>query len=163
SALKALAEKEYQLVQLNAAGTGKEVRFTAVWEKRPDAPAREARHDLTAKQYETTAAELKEKGFRPVELCGYESGGEARFAAIWEKQAKDAPEWEAHPGLTSDEFRKLYTDLSNKGYRPRCLGGFTVGKETRYATIWEKAPKDTVWHARRDLTAAQYQDVFDEQ
>lgn len=162
-ASKELAEKGFRPVQICGYAAGKEARFTAVWEKRADGPAFEARHDLTAKQYETTAAELAEKGFRPVEVCGYEAGGGVRFAAIWEKGEKDAPAREARPALTSDELRKLYADLSNAGYRPVRVSGYAVGTEARYATIWEKAPKGAVWHARRDLTATQYQDVFDEQ
>ncbi len=160
---KELKEKGFRPTVVCGYALGKETRFTAVWEKRADGPEWEARHDLTAKQYETSATELKEKGFRPVEICGYEADGEARYAAIWEKEAKDAPAWEARHALTSDEFRKLYADLSNTGFRPVRVSGYAVGKEARFATVWEKAPKDAVWHTRRDLTAAQYQEVFEEQ
>jgi len=161
---KDLGEKGYSPIHLSAAVVGKEVRFAAVWEKRPDGPAVEARHDLTAKQYEKTADELKKKGFRPVHLSGYEANGEARFTAVWEKEPKDAPAWEAYHDLTSDDYRKLYADLTKKGSRPLRVSGYVVGKETRYATIWEKEEKNgPTWHTRRDLTAAQYQDVFNEQ
>lgn len=164
-AAREFAEKGYRPVQVGAVAVGKEVRFLGLWEKASkDDPARESRHDLTAKQFEKVAAELKEKGFRPVEISGCESGGEARFAAVWEKEPKDAPPREVRPALTSDEFRKLYTELTNKGYRPLRLNGYAVGKETYYATVWEKTPKGgPAWHARRDLTADQYQDVFAEQ
>jgi hypothetical protein len=161
-AAKEFAEKGYRPLQLGAVAVGKEVRFAAVWEKN-DAPAREARHDLTAKQYEKLAGEMKDKGFRPVEILGYGVEGDVRFAAIWEKAAKDSPEVEARHDISGDDYRKLYAELTNKGYRPQRVSGFAVGKETRYATIWEKAPKGAEWHTRRDLTADQYQEVFDEQ
>jgi hypothetical protein len=160
-----LVGKGYRPAQLSALAVGKEVQFTAVWELAPkDAPVRELRKDLTAERYDKLAGELKEKGFRPVDVRGYEVEGEVRFIALWETAPKDAPAREAHPALTSDEFRKLYTALMNKGYRPLRVSGFAVGKEARYATVWEQAPKNAPeWQARRDLTAAQYQDVFDEQ
>jgi hypothetical protein len=166
-ASKELAEKGYQPAQITAAVVGKDakkgVRFLTVWEKIPDGPVREARPDLTAPQYEKATADFKDKGFRPVELCGYEVDGAPRFAAIWEKAPKDAPVREAHPALTDDDYRKLYTALSNKGCRPLRVTGFAVGKETRYASIWEQAPKGApAWYSRRDLTRAQYQEVFDE-
>src|SRR5215218_5571074 len=163
-ALKEFTEQGYRLTQISAAPVGKdkELRFLAIWEKASDTLAWEARHDLTAKQYEKLAAELKERGFHPVELCGYEAGGEARFAAVWAKEPKGGPEREAHHALTSDDYRTRYAALSNKGYRPLRLGGYQVGKETRYATIWEKEPKGApAWHTRRDLTGDQYQEVFD--
>ena len=165
-ASKDLADKSYRPVQLSAAvvGKDKEVRFLAVWEKHPDAPAWVAHHELTAKQYAKIAADLKDLGFRAVDLCGYEVGGEVRFAAIWEKEPKDAPAREAHHALTSDDYRKLDAALSGKGYHPLRLGGYAVGKEARYATIWEKAPKDApAWHTRRDMTSAQYQEEFNAQ
>lgn len=163
---KDLTEKGYVPTQIGAAvvGKDKELRFLAVWEKRDENPTRECRHDLTAKQIEKAIAERKEKGFRVVEVSGYEVGGEARFAVIWEKEAKDAPVYEVHTVLTSDEYRTLYPKLSNQGFRPLRLTGYQVGKETRYATIWEKAAKDApAWHVRRDLTKDQYQDEFDGQ
>lgn len=164
-AAKELKEKGFRPMQIcgYAVGADKPARFTAVWEKRADGPAWDARHDLTAKQYEEAAAELQKKGLRPVELCGYESNGEVRYAAIWEQEPKGAPAREVRPALTSDEFRKLYAELSNTDFRPVRLSGYAVGKEVRFATIWEKAPKGAEWHTRRDLTADQYQEVFDEQ
>lgn len=165
-ASKEFAEKGYRVTQVSAAQVGKEkeLRFLAVWEKHTDNLTWEARHDLTAKQYEKLAAELKEKGFHAIELCGYEADGEARFAAIWAKEPKGGPEREVRHALTSDDYRTLYTALSNKGYRPLRVSGYQVGKETRYATIWEKEPKGAPqWSTRRDLTADQYQEVFDDQ
>lgn len=165
-ASKDFTEKGYRLTQISAAAVGKdkELRFLAVWEKRSDAPESEARHNLTAKEYEKRTAELKDKGFRPVEVCGYEASGEPRFAAIWEKAPKDALLREAHHALTSDDYRTLYAALANKGYRPLRLTGYQVGKETYYTTVWEKEPKGApTWHTRRDLTADQYQEVFNAQ
>lgn len=161
---KELAEKGFRPAQICAANTGKGVRFTAVWEKRPDGPELGARYDLTAKELEAAAAEFKDKGFRPVDVCGYESGGAARFAAVWEQAPKDAPARAARHDLTGDDYRKLYADLTKDGFRPLRVTGYAVGKETRYATVWEKEPKNgPAWHARRDLTPAQYQDEFDAQ
>jgi|SRR5579883_412419 len=164
AASKDLADKGYYLIQTSATLVGKEVRFAAVWEKHQDWPDRKAQHNLTTKQYADTTAELKEKGYRPVDVCGYEMNGEARFVAIWEKEPKDAPAREARHDLTSNDFRKLYTELTNKGYRPLRINGYTIGQKTRYATIWEKELKGApLWHMRRDLTPGQYQQVFDEQ
>lgn len=161
---KELAEKGYRPVQLCAAAVGKELRFTAVWEKRADGPELEARYDLTTKQFEKAATELKGAGFRPVDVCGYEVNGAARFAGVWEKAPKDAPARELRGDLSADDYRKLYADLTKNEFRPLRVTGYAVGKETRYATVWEKEPKNgPAWHTRRDLTAAQYQDEFDAQ
>lgn len=160
---KDLVEKGFRITQLNPCVIDKTPRFVPVWEKpAKDAPAREARLELTAKQYEKAAAEFKEKGFRPVEVCGYEVGGEVRFTTIWEKAPGDAPAREAHHNLSSDDYRKLYPALVNKGFRPLRIFGYVVGKETRYATVWEKEPKNgPEWYVQRDLTAKQYQEAFD--
>ena len=44
-----------------------------------------ARHGLTSAQYQSEFDKWVGQGFRLVRICGYEEGGQERYAAIWDK------------------------------------------------------------------------------
>src|SRR5262249_34979681 len=78
---------------------------------------------------------LANLGYRLVEVSGYSVGGQARYAAIWDKSS--APLWEAHHGMTAAQYQAQFTNLVNQGYRPVHVSGYTVGGQDYYAAIWQ--------------------------
>ena len=58
-------------------------RYAAIFEMVPAQPAWQARHGLTADQYQATFDDLSPAGYRPLVVAGYEVGGSPRFAGIW--------------------------------------------------------------------------------
>ena len=99
------------------------------------------------------------RGFRLRTISGYEHGGEARYAAIWDK--RPGPAWAARHGLSNGEYQRTFDDLTKQGYRPKVVSGYAVGGQDRYAAMWEKAD-GPAWAARHGLTSAQYQAAFDQ-
>jgi CubicO group peptidase (beta-lactamase class C family) len=118
-----------------------------------------ARHGLTSAQYQNTFTDLAGKGFRLVSVSGYESGGQARYAALWTRQ--QGPDWAARHGLTSQQYQAAFDDFSKKGYRLTFVNGHAVGNSVFYAAIWERkaGPSGSVRHG---LTAAQYQETVND-
>jgi Bacterial tandem repeat domain 1 len=82
-----------------------------------------------------------------------------RYAAIWEKA--DGPAWQARHGLTSAQYQQAFDQLLAEGYRLKCVSGYAITGEDRYAAIWEKAD-GPAWQARHGLTSTQYQQAFDQ-
>jgi hypothetical protein len=103
--------------------------------------------------------ELKGQGYRLTDVSGYDVGGQARYAAIWEKT--NGPPWEAPYGLTSAQYQQTFEDLTKRGYRLVRVSGYGIEGQASYASIWEQR-SGPAWQARSDMTAAKFQRVCDE-
>jgi hypothetical protein len=100
-----------------------EVLFAAVWEQ-AGGPAFQARHNLTAAQFQQTFDQLVGQGFRPRAISGYAVGGEPRFAAIWEQAG--GPAFQARHNLTAAQFQQTFDQLVGQGFRLRAISGYEV-------------------------------------
>lgn len=118
----------------------------------------EARHGLTADEYQTTFNDLVGQGYRLNYVSGYTVNNDPRYAAVWEK--KESPEWTAKHGMTSDEYQTAFNNYGYDGYRLVLVNGYTVGGEDRYVAIWDKSTSGE-WVARHRMTASDYQTAFD--
>lgn len=135
----------------------REVRYAAVWEKR-SGPAWVARHDLSPEDFQKAIDKLTADGYRPTWISGNGVGGQARYAAIWEKRG--GPAWSVRYGLSEEEYQKESIKRAADGDRLTVLNGYDVGGQVRYAAVWERrvAP---IWASRFGLTADGYQKAFD--
>ena len=132
--------------------------FAAVWEQ-DGGPAFEARHNLTADQYQQTFDQLVGQGFRLTCVSGYSLGGQERFAAVWAQDG--GPAFEARHNLTADQYQQTFDQLVGQGFRLTCVSGYTVNGQERFAAIWEQ-DGGPAFQARHNLTADQYQQTFDQ-
>ncbi|WP_374653700.1 papain-like cysteine protease family protein [Phenylobacterium sp.] len=132
--------------------------FVASWDKGAPGPW-VARHGLTSSDYQHAFDEFTAQGFRLRSISGYESGGQARYAAIWDKRKGGA--WAARHGLSSADYQRTFDDLARQGYRPKFINGYAVSGQDRYAGYWEKAD-GPAWVARHGLTSSAYQQAFDQ-
>ncbi|MFE9629373.1 hypothetical protein [Streptomyces sp. NPDC006527] len=99
--------------------------FAAIFEQRPG-PAFQARHGLTANQYQQTFNDLVGQGFRPVDVNGYLSaGGGERFTAIFEQRPGAA--FQARHGLTAGQYQQTFNDLVGQGFRLLHVSGYRSG------------------------------------
>ncbi|WP_344933632.1 serine hydrolase [Sphaerisporangium flaviroseum] len=153
-----LTPQGYRPVHLDGYRVGGQVLFAAIWEQ-TGGPAWVARHNLTAAQYQAEFDRLAAQGYRPVHVDGYESGGQALYAAIWENTP--GPALVARHGLNSAQYQAEFDRLTAQGYRPAVISGYTVGGTDLYAAIWTRGAGPR-WSARHGLTSAAYQAAFDE-
>ncbi|WP_342375176.1 serine hydrolase [Myxococcus stipitatus] len=116
-----------------------------------------ARHGLTSAQYQTEFNTWEGQGYRLSYVSGYEEGGSARYAAIWEQTS--GPSWRASHGLTSAQYQTAVVNQQAQGYRPVMVNGYSVGGVAYFAVIFH-ASNGVAWVARHDLTSAQYQAEF---
>jgi Bacterial tandem repeat domain 1 len=133
-------------------------RYAAIFEQR-EGPAFVARHGLTSAQYQQTFDELVGQGFRPVDVSGYEVGGQDRYAAIFEQ--RPGPAFVARHGLTNAGYQAAFDQAVGQGFRLRKVSGYGVNGQDFYAAIWE-ADGGPSCVARHGLTNAGYQAAFDE-
>ena len=119
----------------------------------------QARHGMTSAEYQQVFNNLTGQGYRLIDVCGYEVGGQDRYAAIWEQRA--GPPWEARHGLTSAQYQQTFDDLQGKGYRLVHVSGYGVHGQDFYAAIWEKK-SGSPWQVRHGMTSPEYQQAFDD-
>src|SRR5215217_4361422 len=120
----------------------------------------QARHGITAAEYQTAITRLSGQGFRPVDLSIFRSGRQVLFSAIWEQE--QGLQWIARHGLTGAEYQTLFNDLSRGGFRLRCVSPYEDAGGERFACIWERYA-GPAWAAQHGLTAEAYQREFDAQ
>ena len=155
--LDRLQGQGYRLVHINGHGVGGQALYAAIWEQRPG-PAWIARHGLTAAQYQQEFDRLLGQGYRPVDISGYNVGGQDLYAAIWEQQPQSPP-WVARHGLTSAQYQQEFNNLNNQGYRLTRISGWRSGDTLHYAAIWEKS-EGPAWMARHGMSSDSYQEEF---
>jgi len=118
------------------------------------------KHGMTESRYQTETETQNQNGYRLVHLDGYDVGGTAYYAAIWEEDT--GRELVARHRMTSAQYQTEYNQQSKDGYRLVHLDGYGVGDTAYYAAIWEKksGPKLVVRHR---LTRAKFQTENDKQ
>lgn len=110
--------------------------YAAIWDN-TSGPAWEARHGLTASDYQAEFTALVAKGYRLKCVSGYASGNQALYAAIWDKSS--GPAWEAHHGMTAADYQTTFNQLLAKGYRLEFVSGYGVNGQDLYAACWDKS------------------------
>ena len=148
----------YRLTHVSGYDVGGTSRFAAIWEK-VTGPAYVARHGMTSAQYQAEFNSWVGQGYRLVLVDGYDSGGSARYAAIWE--LKTGPAWVARHGMTSGGYQSEFDHWTSLGYRLTWVEGYGVGATAYYAAIWEKTT-GPAWVARHGMTSAEYQAEFND-
>ncbi|MEU3193319.1 hypothetical protein ABZ686_22400, partial [Streptomyces sp. NPDC006992] len=111
-------------------------RFAALWEQTGTEVSWYAVHGQTSDEYQQTFDRLVGQGYRPVNVCGYATGGGPRFAAVFEQRSD--PPFEARHGLTSDEYQRTFDALVGQGYRPVNVCGYATGGGPRFAAVFEQ-------------------------
>jgi len=127
----------YTLTWVSGYFDGSQDLYAAIWRKEPSAPAWQARHGLTSSQYQAFFDQTVGQGFKPVVVCGYSDGSQARYAAIF-RHIANAPAWQARHGLTPAQYQTTFDDLVGQGYRLELVNGYSVGNDDRIAAIWTK-------------------------
>lgn len=150
----------YRLTQVSGYSDNGQDRYAAIFEQE-SGPQWAARHGLTGAQYQTEFNTLTGQGYRPIQVSGFVSGNQAKFAAIFVKE-NNPPQWHARHNMTSAQYQDEFTDNSNQGYRLVDVSAYTVGGTDYYAAIWEKKANAPQVYARHRMTNSEYQSEVNE-
>ena len=134
--------------------------YAALWVKGAGAPAWQARHGLSASEYQTTFDQLTGEGYHPVLVNGYATANGPRFACIFQQGTTGA--WTARHGLTASQYQTTFDQLTRDGYVLEWVSGYFDGTRDLYAAIFRKEASAPAWQARHGLSSSEYQAYFDE-
>lgn len=151
-----MGKRGYRLVFVNGYAVGGKPYYAAIWEKK-SGPAMQARHGLTAQQYQAAVDDLAGKGYGLSHVSAFSLGGSPRFAAIFEK---GGPAWAARHGLSASQYQSAFEEFARKGYRLKAVSGYRDGNGDRYAALWTRQ-SGPYYSARHGIPAGHYQAVFD--
>ena len=148
----------YRLITVSGYAVGGQDMYAALWEK-DSSVAWQARHRLTAAQYQTTFDQLVAEGYRLTWVDCYTVAGEDLYAAIWQKSAGAA--WQARHRMTPAQYQATFDQMLQQGYRPVCVSACNTGGQDLYAALWEKV-SGPAWVAHHAMSSGGYQYTFDQ-
>ena len=152
-----LPAQGFRPIHVSAYTVAGSLLFASIWLQ--DATATQAHHGLSADDYQAMFNQLGAQGFRLIDISGYEDNGQARYAAIWDQSS--GPAWQAHHGLSADDYQTLFQQLTSQGWRPIRVSGYGVAGTDYYASIWLQAGGPALG-ARHGVVSSDWQDAFDE-
>jgi CubicO group peptidase (beta-lactamase class C family) len=119
-----------------------------------------AHHNMTGQQYQETFNNLVlNEGMELVDVSGYGPTGNL-YAALWVKNA-NPPAWEAHHGITADQYQTIFNQLTAQGFGVSLVDGYDAGGQPHFAAIFQKG-ETAPWVARHGMSSADYQSAFDQ-
>jgi CubicO group peptidase (beta-lactamase class C family) len=151
------AGKGYRLVHVDGYNVNGNVRFAAIWVKKPGDPW-VAFHNMSSSTYQDKFDYyVYKKGYRLSHVDAYNAGGQAKFAAIWEKTS--GPAWRARHNMSQAVLNSTVSSYAASGYRLYRLSGYHSGGTRKFAALWRK---DTgSYRYKSHMTSSEYQDAYD--
>ena len=128
-----LTKQGYRPIHVSGAGGGGSARYAAIFDK-SSGPAWQARHAMTAAQFQKAFDDFAQQGYRLTDISGYNVGGTDFYAALWEKQA--GPWWQARNGIPDAWYQNVFDNYYYQGYTPLLITAFTSGGRGRMNGIW---------------------------
>jgi formylglycine-generating enzyme required for sulfatase activity len=127
----------YRLQKLRPYPVNLEVKIAAVWH--PSKSSVVYLLNEPSRKIKLKHVECSEKGYKAIDVAGYDSGGE-RFSAVW--HASDFEHTDIHLGLSGDELEELWRTYSTYiktvhsfQRQPTILELYPTGDFSRYSVI----------------------------
>ena len=147
----------FRPIHVDGYATPDGIRYAAIWLKSSSPRPWVARHGQTTAQFQAEFNQRTSQGFRLTDISATDG---AIFAGIYQKG--DGPEWYAFAGLDSAAFTNQFNEKTQAGFRPSDIEGYVEGGQVKFAVIWNKNTDGRGWYLYRDMTAASYQQKFNE-
>jgi len=135
--LNAYSQQGYRPVHIGGYQSNGVAKYTAIWEE-GTGEAWTARWGLSRAEYSQAFDLLRQQGYRPVDVSGYEVAGSARYAAIF--QERHGESWYAYNQLTRSELQAKLDELGHSGFHPVELSGYNLGDKEFYTGVWQQDP-----------------------
>lgn len=117
------------------------------------------RHRVPEAKYQGELNRWVRAGYQLAWIDAFDVKGAAYFNVVFVPE-KGTP-WRAFHGFTSAQYRDLFDEMVDAGYRPTQVDSYLSGSRVRYAGTFEKIPGGA-FHAYHGFTAGNHQERFDE-
>jgi CubicO group peptidase (beta-lactamase class C family) len=155
----------YMVIDIEVDDFDGEQRVGAVWQRNLDGRGWYAIRDLNATQFEDTNNQMRDTGYRLIDLEVYLLDGFQHFAGVWIQNLEDL-DWISAHDLTSEQFSDLFSRYSDEGYMLIDLDAYMLTAGLRYLMVWVENSEGLKWQAWRNMTSegfsAKFQELRDE-
>jgi hypothetical protein len=113
---------------------------------------------MDATGYQSRFDTLKAAGYRLTFVESYLLGGQARYAAMWEKST--GPAYYAFHGLAAAAYQSMLDNKTAAGYLPAQVSAISVNGSLVYTGLLLKRSLGRSWVLKSTLAPADYQALF---
>lgn len=149
------------MIDMDAYPVDGKLRYSMIWQTNTDKRGWYEYRDMSSDQYHAKWVELKDKGFRPLDVENYMLGNTSYWAGIWVKNTEGWG-WLSKRGLTGTEHAQLFDDMTKQRYRIVDIEVNNTSGGLRYSSIWYQNVDGRPWIQLRDMTRDQYQQNIDD-
>jgi CubicO group peptidase (beta-lactamase class C family) len=139
----------YRLIYITGYAENDASRYAAIWFTGGAWPLH-ARHNLPAKDYQSTYDALKADGYRIAHVNAHEAGGATYFAGIWVKHNGYEPQGRHNLSLADGE--STAQDLASIDYRLTSLSCYREDGQDKCAGVWVPQSRTCLLHGRADAS-----------
>lgn len=136
---------------VEAYATDDGIRFSGVWIANPQNLSWHAETDLTSEEYGTAFRNLRDAGYRLIDVEAYRTPSGIRYAGVWHLSC-DNTNWRQVRGMDREQYQRRLENLREQGFRVTDFESYQTSNGQRYAAIWERVPAGRAWRVRTDRT-----------
>ncbi len=151
----------YRMIDVDCYEVSGGVKYSMVWEKNVNNIAWAEYRDMTDETYHNKWEQLKNDGYRPVDIESYRKNGTQLFAGIWIKNTANYS-WSSKRNLTKQDYETYITEQKAEGRKMIDLEMYETTNGIRYAAIWVKNYNNAVWKEVHGLDRDDYQTKLNE-
>ncbi len=118
--------------------------------------------DQTSAQFATSFTQHSADGYLIVDLDIDVTGGNYRVGSVWQRNT-DNRAWQELRDLTEAQFQTAWANASNNGMRLTEQETYLQGGVRKWAGVWVSNTENLGWASYRNLTSAEFSQIFDEQ
>lgn len=115
--------------------------------------------NMAAADHQTFFNQTAEAGYMMIDAERIELGGQLRVSSVWQSNT-DGRGWASRSNLSSDEFRDVWTQYKDGGYRLIDQDAYERDGAINYAGIWIENTEDLGWYSFRNQSDQEFSDTF---
>ena len=147
----------YLPVRLTGYRSGNSVRYFTRWVPNNSGKQWYGYFGKTLAEFDQIFNNLKDQGYYPVDVSGYDTPNGIRYAVIYHKNTSNVSGWLLYRHSTRDGMQYLVDNIGHQGWVPQRVEAYESNDESRYVSIWYYQP-GTGYHMHNKMTRAQYDD-----
>lgn len=136
-------------IDIEAYQTSAGMRYAGLWMRPRTAVATRVDYDQTSQEFGQTFGNLRNSGYRLVDVEAYRTSGGIRYAGVWHRSC-DNGNWSEWRDMDRAHYQARYDSLNALGYRVVDLESYLAPSGQRYAAIWQRVAPGRAWAVRTD-------------
>lgn len=131
------AALDWRPLDVEAYTVGGQTRYAGIWIENIEGILWSSWRDETSDGYNAYFNEMLDSGYIPIDVEGYESGGQLLFAGIFVENVEGRAVAQ-YRNLDRSGYQEKVDDLAADGYQMVDYESYTYGGTQYYAAIWER-------------------------